>query len=182
MSALSGLCALFLTLLKNSDLFYRCGIRLLRFLHALHPVRKPELWEKKLAGTAAEYRSCAKTAAEHPGLLCGAFLCNLCQRFAQTGVTPALYCALGGAWSAKGIDLWVVQVLAQIGSYCVPVPGGMGAVDYLMLDGFRLLFQGDYVYELQTLSRGISFYLCTTLSGSVTLIGYAALRFRQRKR
>lgn len=182
MIALSGLCVLFWVLLKKGDIFRRCGARLLRFLHALHLIRDIGLWEGKLSDTVVEYRKCADVVSNNPGLLRGAFLCNLCQRLAQTGITLTLHCALGGILGARGLDLWAVQVFSLIGSYCVPIPGGMGAVDYLMLDGFRLLFQGDYVYELQTLSRGISFYLCTLLSGVITLVGHTALRLSQKEK
>ena len=84
--------------------------------------------------------------------------------------------ALGGGLAGQGADLWFIQAYAQIGSNCIPIPGGMGAADYLMLDGYQMLFDADFAYELQIVSRSVSFYICTIASGLITLFGSIATR------
>ena len=178
MAALTGLTLLFLGLLKRGERLYRLGRRLFRFLHRLHLLRDPDRWSRRLGHMAEEFGRCARAMAGKPAVLAAVFLLDLAQRIAQITVTLTLHCAMGGSLGAESAELWVVQALAQIGANCVPIPGGMGAADYMMLDGFRRLFSGDYAYQLQILSRGVSFYVCTLLSGLIVLLGFLSDRLR----
>ena len=178
MVALTGLTLLFWGLLKRGELLSRLGWQLFRFLHQLHLMRDPDRWSRRLGHMAEEYGTCARAMAGKPAVLVTVFLLNLAQRIAQITVPLTLHCAMGGSLGAEGAELWVVQALAQIGSNCVPIPGGMGAADYLMLDGFGHLFSDGYAYQLQILSRGVSFYVCTLVSGLIVLIGFLSGRFQ----
>ena len=168
---LAGLSLLFWILLKHGTFIYRGGGRLFHFLHRIRLMRKPDRWEERLERITEDYEQCARLMANKPGTLLIVFGFNLLQRMAQISVTLATHLAMGGRLDHTGGDVWFVQAFSQIGSNCVPIPGGMGAADYLMLDGFQRLFPHEYVYQLQMLSRGISFYLCTLLSGLLVLIG-----------
>ena len=181
MVVLTGLALLFCGLLKKGDGLYHLGEWLLRLLGKAHLVRHPERWVERLKKLVEEYGLCARVLAGKKRVLARAYLLNLAQRVSQITVTPLLCRALGGAAGVSGADLWVVQAFSQIGSNCVPIPGGMGAADYLMLDGFQTLLRGDYAFQLQIVSRGISFYLCTLLSGIIVLAGYLAWRRGERK-
>ena len=181
LAALTGLTLLFLGLLKKGALLERLGRRLFRLLHRFRLMQEPDRWSRRLGHMAAEYGRCARAMAGKPGVLTGVFLLNLAQRIVQITVPLTLHCAMGGSLAETGVELWVTQALAQIGSNCVPIPGGMGAADYLMLDGFQRLFSGEYAYQLQILSRCFSFYACTLLSGLIVLAGFFAARFRARR-
>jgi len=113
----------------------------------------------------------AKALAGKTRMLVVLFILNLLQRISQITVTPMIYFALHGKRAENGMILWVIQAFSQIGANCVPIPGGMGVADYLMLDGFNTIFVGDYANKLEILSRGISFYICTLTSGIIILIG-----------
>ena len=52
----------------------------------------------------------------------------------------------------------------------MPIPGAVGAADYLFIDGFGSLVKDSISIEL--LSRGISFYCCIIICGIITLIAY----------
>ena len=176
--ALTGLTLLFLGLLKRGDRLYHLGQRLFRFLHRLHLLRDPDRWSRRLGHMAKEFGQCARAMVGKPVVLVTVFLLDLTQRGVQITVPLTLHCAMGGNLSTQSAELWVVQSLAQIGANCVPIPGGMGAADYLMLDGFQQMFSGGYAYQLQILSRGVSFYVCTLLSGLIVLIGFLSGKFQ----
>ena len=64
------------------------------------------------------------------------------------------------------------QCLITIGYNFVPIPGGMGISDYLMIDGFCSIMEESVAYSVELISRGITFYICVTISGIITLVGY----------
>ena len=176
LAGLTVMTLLFLGLLKKGGLLYRLGAKLFQLLHRLRLMRDPDRWDRKLGNLAEEFGQCARAMGGKPGALAEAFLLNLAQRAAQITVTLTLHRALGGSLGVTGIDLWATQAMALIGAYCVPIPGGMGAADYLMLDGFQRLFSEEYACELLILSRCCSFYISTLLSGLIVLGGVLVSR------
>ena len=63
----------------------------------------------------------------------------------------------------------------------MPIPGGMGVADYLMLDGYQQLFGKDAAFLLEMLSRSLSFYMCVLTGGLTVLIAYLRLRRRSAR-
>jgi uncharacterized protein (TIRG00374 family) len=177
---LLALTFLFIGLLKRGALLSRLGGKLFGLLHRIHLMRNPDRWKERLSHLAEEYAQCARVMKGKPGVWITVYFLNLAQRLAQITVTLALHFALNRGFAGQGAALWVTQALAQIGSSCVPIPGGMGAVDYLMLSGFERMFTTEYAIELQLLSRGVSFYICTLLSGLIVLVGLPASWLRKR--
>lgn len=171
-AALSVLAALFYGLLKKGGVLEAVGMRIISALSGVRLMRNPDRWREKLRTLVAEYQLSADALSGKKRVLVVVFLLDLLQRASQIAVTPMIYYMLGGDTSAHGADLFAVQAFSQIGSNCVPVPGGMGVADYLMLDGFQILFAGDYAHRLELLSRGLSFYICTIVSGLIVLCGY----------
>ncbi len=179
MAALAGLTLLFYALIRKGEAVFRLGSRLCGLLGKWHLMHDPARRIERLHELVGEYRQCADAAGGNRKMLAEAFLFNLLQRLSQIAVTPVLYLAMGQPLGNKGADLWVIQALSQIGSNCVPIPGGMGAADYLMLDGFQTLFPKTFAYQLQILGRGLSFYCCTLLAGVLTLAGYLIILRRR---
>jgi hypothetical protein len=56
----------------------------------------------------------------------------------------------------------------------------MGIADYLMVDGFSGIMGREAAFRLEMLSRGLTFYICVSISGVITLIGYL-IRRRTKK-
>lgn len=172
---------LFIGLLRKGEVMLSVGRRIIGFCARIHLTKRPEHWTEKLENLVRDHNLCARSVAGKKRVLVSAYLLNLAQRISQITVTLMLFYALGWRGTAAGTDVWAVQAFAQIGSNCVPIPGGMGAVDYLMLDGFDSLSLGEFGYQLQILSRSFSFYICTLVSGLIVLIGYAANRIRRSR-
>ena len=76
--------------------------------------------------------------------------------------------------------LLATQIYVVLGSNCVPIPGGVGVTDYLMLNGYKQLMEKTQAYQLEILSRGLSFYVCIFVSMATVAIGYLVLR-KQKK-
>ena len=58
----------------------------------------------------------------------------------------------------------------------MPMPGGVGVADYLMLKGYKQLMTKGEAYRLEILSRGISFYVCMIISMVAVAIGYIVIK------
>ncbi len=170
MTVLSFLAFLFFALLKQGRILHKVGLWLIRLLFKLHILKNEEKWTKKLDRIVEEYKLCSDSLKGQRKMLFVLYLLNLLQRISQISVTPMIYLAMSGDSRGTGPTLWILQAFAQIGANCIPLPGGIGVADYLMLDGFSFLFDSNYAYKLEILSRGFSFYICTLLSGIILLI------------
>lgn len=166
--------------LKKPAMLKAIAFALIRILHRIHVMHKPEKWKHKVEHMLHEYDSCVKILSGHRKVLWTAFLMNMLQRASQfTGVIFVCR-ALGGSWSHCA-DLWVIQCLVYIGVYCVPIPGSMGVTDALMLDGYLKLMTKSLAFQVQMIWRGLSFYLCVGLSGLTVLAGYLLQKRRRKK-
>ena len=48
-----------------------------------------------------------------------------------------------------------------------------------MIDGFNRVMGEQMAYSVELISRGITFYVCVSVSGIITLIGYILGRKRK---
>ena len=177
---LAVLTGVFWGLLRHGERLYRLGAWGLRVLKRLHLKKDTQPALEKLRGMVDQYKNCAEMTQGKTLPMLGVFLLDLAQRLSQTAVTPLVHLALG-LEKADTLSIWAVSTFAQIGSNCLPVPGGMGVADYLLYQGFSRLMARDHAVELGLISRSVTFYLCMFLSGAVTLAGFLAVRRRSRK-
>ena len=108
------------------------------------------------------------------------YLLNVLQRMSQIIVTLFSFGAMHGDLH-KLPHLLATQIYVVLGSNCVPIPGGMGVTDYLMLKGYCRLMPRDEAFRLEILSRGLSFYICILVSLVTVIAGYIVLRKRKMK-
>ena len=166
-------------MLRKRELIFRIAMKLVSFAHKIKIVKHPEKYHRKLEHVMEEYKTTVDLVGGHKGMWFKACLMNILQRFAQIIVTVFSFHALGGQGQAK--ELFSTQCLAAIGSTCVPIPGGMGISDYLMIEGYTKLMPEEFAFQVQMLSRTISFYCCVIVSGITLVIGLLLLGRRKKK-
>lgn len=146
----------------------------------LHIVKNPDKILERLHKVMHEYKKYALMIKSKKGLWVKALIYNALQRIAQVGVVLFVFLATHG--SIKDLfSIWAVQLYVIFGAYCVPIPGGMGVSDYLMLDGYNNIMELTRAANLQLLSRSISFYCCIVICGIIVLVRYLLVR-RGKKR
>ena len=118
----------------------------------------------------AEYRQCARLMAKQRKVFVKVYFFNLLQRLSQITVTLLVHLAIGGSASLAA-DIWFTQSFVTVGTYSVPIPGGMGVADYLLIDGFRTFFDEATAVNLELISRGMSFYFCMLVSAVTVFLG-----------
>ena len=174
------LVSFFLLLVKNEktlSLFGNKGINLLKKIHIIKDKIKIQ---RKFDDWMNQYKSCAEMFSNKRNQLWKVLLYNVLQRSSQIAVTMCVYMALGGGMLAA-YDLWVIQSFVLIGSNFVPIPGGMGVTDYLMLNGFSSFLAMDAAVNLEMISRSLSFYVCIILCGLILIGRFVTRRYSNRK-
>ena len=179
--ALLTLATIFIVLLKKENLIFTPAERLINFLHKKKIIKNKDAKLKKLEKHKEDYTCCADLISSSKRVMTAAFIWNLIQRSSQIMVPVLIYKALGGD-AQNMIDVFCKQVLITIGYNFVPIPGGMGISDYLMIDGFGELMGSDLSYNVELISRVISFYMCVLISGLITLAGYFIGRKKDDRR
>ena len=177
-AALILLSLFFFFVLRKGETVFGLAFRLLDFFKAKGIVKSGERTRNRLIKASGDYSACSEMISGRPELLVKAFIWNLLQRTAQITVPMFLYISAGGD-RRRAAMVFSKQCLINIGYNYIPIPGAMGVADYLMLDGFKEVMGGDMAYRIELLSRGITFYLCVTLCGIITLIAHIVRRKRK---
>lgn len=172
----------FTVLLKKPEIIQKCGEKLLHFMSGRRYLKDASSLSDRFKGYYDDYSLCSGVLNSGIKSFIPVFILDLGQRIVQITIAVTLHLAIGGPTRTNLLDLWTIQALSLIGANFIPVPGGMGVADYLMIDGFKYLFDTDYAYSFQTICRSFSFYLGTMISGLIVLYGSVKVtRERRRK-
>ncbi len=175
---LSVLALSFYVLLKKENLIFKPLKKLITFLYDKKVIKEKERKLSKLEKTRNDYITCASLISGRKRVLFSSFIWNLIQRTSQIMVPMLIYASLGGN-KARMPMVFSKQCLITIGYNFIPIPGSMGISDYLMLDGFIEMMGENMAYNVELISRGMTFYICVFISGTITLIGYMVGRKRK---
>lgn len=175
-----ALMVFFTMLVMREKLLHRICAGFIRFMAKIRVIKKPDEKLESLNGYMEKYRQYAVIISGHRKTLFFAFLLNFVQRLAQIAVTMFVYMATTGETFANSVKICFLQAYTILGSYCVPLPGGVGVADYLMLDGFGTMMSSDEAVHLELLSRSVSFYSCIFICGAAVLIQYCIVKRRSK--
>ncbi len=169
-------------LLVNDKLLYRISKAIISFLCKIRILRHKESKLEKLNQQIKTYRECATIIYNRNGKLWIVFVLNFLQRVAQIAVTVFTYMATSGKSFLESIDLFFLQGYAVLGANCMPIPGGIGISDYIMLDGFGNVMDESQAVYLELLSRSLSFYICVGICGISFVISYFVIKGKANKK
>ena len=171
----------FLMLLIKPAILHRICDALLHALEKIHLMRSAKKLRAKLDHVMEEYALCSKVLLGRGSVLAESFFWNLCQRLSYFMVTCTLFLAVGRG-SAMAVKATAVQCLSCVGSNCIPIPGAMGAADYMLLNGFSQLLSEEHAVTMEMLCRGITFYGSVSVGLIIVVIGYFVGRHKKRKK
>ena len=127
-----------------------------------------------------DFSLCSSLMGTNKKAVLKAFLLNLGQRACQIAVPMLLHIGMDGSLRT-GLRIFSAQCMVTVGYNCVPVPGARGVADFLMIDAFTDLIGEEDAFMLEMLGRGVSFYLCTLVSGVAVLSGFIILKIREKR-
>ena len=169
----------FILLVYKAEIVKKMAHGLLKLGVKLHLVKRMDKKLKKLDEMEIQYKECARLILKNKKALFGAFMCNFAQRVSQVLVSVFVFIGVTHGFR-HSLDAFAVQGYVALGSNSVPIPGAIGAADYLYIDGFSDLLKDPVSVEL--VSRGISFYVCVIACGIFTLSVYATRNLVKKKK
>jgi len=173
---LVGLSVLFVMVLRKEQWVKRLAIGCISLGAKLRIIRKKETHLKKVDKMITQYKACAGIVTNEQLKMLKAFLYNFLQRISLLSTTVLVYLSFGGSFDNLPRVI-SVQAMVLVGVYSLPIPGGMGVADYLLINGLTGIADVASPANLELFSRGISFYCCLFLAIIIVVIGY----FRQNR-
>ncbi|MCQ2533906.1 MAG: flippase-like domain-containing protein [Clostridia bacterium] len=167
---ITGLCIFFILILQRENWVRIISNSIFKFIHKIWPRFNNEKYTLRLENSIVQYRNCAKLVMSRRGPMTLAFLFNLLQRLMLLSTPLCVYLAFGGSVSYL-YKVISAQALVLVGVYSMPIPGGMGVADYLLIDGLDTIPDIYSPANLELISRGISFYSCIIIAFIVVVIG-----------
>lgn len=178
---LTGLSVIFVLVLKKEQWVKHFAVTAISLGAKLHVIRHKEAKLNKVDRAIGQYKACAGIIDEEKGSIAIAFLFNFLQRVALLSTTVLVYLAFGGSFGNLGRVI-SIQSMVLVGVYSLPIPGGMGVADYLLINGLEKVPDVVSPANLELISRGISFYCCIILSIIIVIAGYFYQRHLLKKR
>ena len=157
----------------------KVGNGLISLLARMKIVKNTEKWRGKLTDEVEKYRLSFMEIRKHRALFFQALLLNVAQRVSQVLITCFVCTAADPG--ASFVDLFAMQAFVLLGYNSIPLPGGVGAFEYLYLNIYTLRFDNTFIVVAMMVTRVISYYLCMALSGVVTLVYHIRLIKRKRQ-
>jgi len=123
-----------------------------------------------------EYQESAKYIKEHLSVSVKVCLITLVQRLAMFSTAFVVYKAFGlNGYSY--IELVVVQIAVAIAIDSLPLPGGIGVSEAMLLLIYDKIFGHEIALPAMLVTRGISYYFCLILSSIIVLINHLRVSF-----
>ena len=172
----------------------KLGNGIINLLVKIHIVKKPDKWREKLKSEVEKYKDCRHAIKTHPGMTVANFLFNLLQRFCH--LLTAMFVCLAVAPQANILDLFALEAFVLVGYNSVPIPGGVGAFEFLYLNIYSVALLGEvfplaavavglsgdaFILAAMMVSRVISYYLKMIICGVYTLV-YHTCKLRNPKK
>lgn len=146
----------------------------------LHIVKNKENALEKFNTHLADYQESAKYIKNHISLSIKVCLITLIQRLSMFSIAFIVYKAFG-LTGYSYIELVVIQIVIAIAIDSLPLPGGIGASEAMLLLIYSKVFGDNIALPAMLVTRGISYYSCLILSGIVVLINHLRISFMSKK-
>ena len=146
----------------------KLGFGLVKILTKIKIVKKPDKWRAKIVDEVTKYRECRHILREKPLIILTGLFFNILQRVAQTMI-PCFVC-LAMDPNAPVLEIFALQAFVLFGYNATPLPGGVGAYEYLFMNIYGQMFpETSYILLILMISRLFSYYLSMIWSGVFTL-------------
>ena len=172
------LLGLFIACMFCHKAVYKCGNALITFFVKIKIIKKEEKWRGKLSGAIEKYKGCLTALHGHKLLFVAVLLLNILQRAAQI-LIPCFVCSAVSS-EVPFFTIFAMQSYVTLGYNSIPLPGGVGAFEYMYLSVFGLHYEKSFILSAMMVTRAISYYISLILSGVITLAYHGHLIRRKK--
>ena len=163
-----GLLGLYTGCMFFGKAIIKIGNGIVRLFAKIRLVKNPERWYDKIKYEVAKYSECRQILKEKPLIFLTTLVCNILQRTAQT-LIPCFVC-LAVYPDVPFLEIFALQAFVLFGYNSTPLPGGVGAYEFLFMSIYAQLFpETSIILLVLMISRLFSFYFTILLSGVITL-------------
>ena len=163
-----ALLGLFIGCMFFGKAIIKMGNGLVALLHKIKIIKNPEKWRNKIADEVTKYGECRQILKEKPLAIVTTLVFNILQRVVQTMI-PCFVC-LAIDPNAPFLEIFALQAYVLFGYNSTPLPGGVGAYEYLFMNIYGQLFPDtSFILLVLMISRLFSYYLSMIWSGVYTL-------------
>ncbi len=155
----------------------KMGNGVITLLTKIRLVKKPEKWRERLNEEVLKYKECRAAIREKPGMSFANFLFNLAQRICH--VLVSCFVCMAARSDVPFFDLFVLESFVLVGYNSIPLPGGVGAFEFLYLNIYCIRFEDAFILSAMMVTRVISYYLRMFVCGGITL-GYHVSLMRRK--
>lgn len=166
-------------LLFNPSFFKRIATAFFNFFNKIFHFKNLDEKIAKLNKTVDDYKQCSTIMKNNKMMVFKAFLLTFIQKMGKTLSSVFIFFAMIKVY-AEGFKVWFVQVFSDLGASFFPIPGGIGAREYILIDGFSNLSVIESAANFGLTCETFSFYLSILVSGLIVL--FAVLLSRKKEK
>lgn len=144
----------------------------------LHIIKNKDKKLDSFYNHLSEYQESAKYIHEHPFVTIKVCLITFIQRLAMFSIAYIVYKAFGLTVYSY-IELVVIQIALALAIDSLPLPGGIGASEAMMLLIYNKTFGENIAMPAMLVTRGLGYYFCLITSGVVVLINHLRITFKK---
>lgn len=167
----------FIACMRYHKIVLKYGKLLIVVLNKVKIIRNKEKWIIKVENIVEKYRNCYEDFKAHKNMLIPVLFCNVAQRTSQLLISVFVCKA---AINCNFFDVLIMQSFVMLGYNSIPLPGGIGAYEFLYLHIYCMFFDESFVIISMMVTRVISYYLSLILSGAYTMV-YHVFKIREKK-
>jgi len=148
--------------------------------HKLHIIKDKDKKIESFYAHLVEYQESAKYIKENIWVSIKVCLITFIQRLAMFSVAFVVYKAFGFNEHSY-IELVIIQLAIAIAIDSLPIPGGIGASEAMLILIYNKIFGEGLSVPAMLVTRGLSYYLCLLISGIVVLLNHLRVTFFKSK-
>ncbi len=148
--------------------------------HKLHLIKDKDKKIESFYNHLAEYQESAKYIKENLWVSVKVCLITFIQRLAMFSIAYVVYRAFGFNEHSY-IELVVIQLSIAIAIDSLPLPGGIGASEAMLILIYDKVFGENLSVPAMLVTRGLNYYSCLLLSGFVVLLNHLRITFAKSK-
>lgn len=151
-------------------------------------IKDREEYLGRIDASVKRFKNSIKLLNHDKKALAGSFLLNFAERITYISIgVLVFYGALYNIPELAGvkinvIDIYALEAFCWFGSYCVPLPGAVGASEAIFNSVFSMVISNVVLLNsTMMITRGINFYISFIFAGIVTLVHHIIVHFIEPK-
>ena len=147
-------------------------------------VKNKQEYIGRIDASVKRFKNSVKLLSHNKKALIASFLFNFIERIVYISIgVLVFYGALYNIPELAGtkinvIDIYALQAFCWFGSYCIPLPGAVGASEAIFNNVFSMVISNVVLLDsTMVITRGINFYISFMFAGVVTLVHHIHVHF-----